>query len=91
MLKRDKSRQGSPTPASPFNNLSGLETPVLPILQRRPSQVPGNKLFYKTASQNTAMRRKRERSAEIKELKQTMREVLNNQKSMMEAITKLAE
>jgi len=37
------------------------------------------------------MRRKRERSAEIKELKQTMKEVLNNQKSMMEAITKLAE
>jgi len=91
MLKNDKSRQGSPSPASPFNNLSGLETRVLPNLQRRPSQVPANKLFYKTASQNTAMRRKRERSAEIKELKQTMKEVLNNQKSMMEAITKLAE
>ena len=60
-------------------------------LQRRPSQVQGKKLFYQTASQNTAMRRKRERSVEIKELKHTMKEVLNNQKSMMEAITKLAE
>ena len=76
MLKKDnnKSRQGSPSPASPmsrqgspypaspmspFNNLNGLQSPVQPNLQRRPSQLPGNKLFYQTASQNTAMRRKR--------------------------------
>ena len=37
------------------------------------------------------MRRKREKSAEIKELRQTMKEVLINQKNMMDAITRIAE
>lgn len=39
LLRKEKSRQGSRSPASPQNNLGGLQSPVQINLQRRPSQV----------------------------------------------------